>query len=150
MPRTRWRMRSPSLDISVRIPATLRGPPATSRRTSFGHLSLGARRSCDSVAASAAPARRVRGATFRAGRAGRSSREKVRFSPGRECQLRPRRPRPFVCSSATMSSPSPRPAVARTATSSLVDPQVGRCSTGWPSLVVRSVAVNLVAKSGSA
>ena len=79
MPTTTWRTSSPLVAISVRMPAALRNSPASGTSRSLGQRRRGVTPAAASVRARAAPASRVRGATWRASRAGRSSRERYRF-----------------------------------------------------------------------
>ena len=61
-------------------------------------------------------------ATVRAARAaGRKTTERYRPAPGGDSHARPRRPRPAVCSSATIHAPSGAPACAHRTASSLVE-----------------------------
>ena len=91
--------------ISMRIPASLRPSP----RTSLGHLSRMPAAPCPSSArARATPTARLKPPRGRAG-GKRHSREKVRLAPGAEYQLRPRRPRPAVWTSAPTTSPEGAP-----------------------------------------
>ena len=95
---------SPSADCSARMPASFRSPT----RTSFGHLSRAATPDADRTpAATATPVSsgsqpRADGGT----EAGRSSTENVSDAPGWLTHVRPARPRPAVCSSATSTWPS--------------------------------------------
>ena len=99
MPRTTWRICSRSVAISVRMPASLRGPAApASTQHVVGPLQPGLDAAAGQGPASTSP-RPPRppgsaGAAGAAGTGGRSSSEKYRFCPAGESQLRPSRPRP--------------------------------------------------------
>ncbi len=158
MPTTTWPTRSPSLAISVRMPAIFlggsgwgvpRGPQRVTSCTSLGHFSCGFTPNGAIAAATAAPASRVSGGTSTGGRCGRSSTENVRFAPGVACQLRPSRPRPPVCSSVITTSPSAAPARPRAAATSLVEPHDARHSHGRPSQRVDSARATRALSSGS-
>src|SRR6202020_250908 len=108
---------SPSEDCSARIPASFRSPT----RTSFGHFRLAATPAAERTpAATATPVSsgsqpRADGGT----EAGRNSTENVSDAPGWLTHVRPARPRPAVCSSATSTWPSRPPRARRAA---LVEP----------------------------
>jgi len=123
MPATAHSMRSGSMEPSNRTPHTFLFP----RSTSLGHLipTKPSRPAMDSrtSATANAPARERRCA--RAGStAGRSRTEKVRSFPGPLTQVRPRRPRPPVCSSVTTTVPAGDEAAIRFSTW-LVEAQAG-------------------------
>ena len=148
MPTTTWCTRSRSALISVKMPATFL--PSTS--TSFGHLSAGTTSNCTSASATATPAASVSGGTRCGASGGRSTTEKYKLDPGGECQRRPSRPRPRVCSSATTTAPAGAPARAHAAASSLVDSTDGRCRHARPShaVVSRAATTSALSASGSA
>jgi len=103
MPRITGPSWSPIQVASVRIPQILR--PFTS--TSFGHLSASAPSGSSgaSVWATASPPAMVRRGSRSGTTCGRSTMLHARLVPGGDCQARPPRPRPAVCSSAMTTAP---------------------------------------------
>ncbi len=105
------------LAVSTRMPASLRSPRAPQSHRSLGHLRP--TRSPALPSGFALPGSRLSARLMpttsdrpdqSAGCSGRPS-EKVRLSPRRLCQLRPSRPRPALCCSATSSVGSGRGAM---------------------------------------
>ena len=116
---------------SARIPPSFAAPAPAPASTSFGHFSRVATPvSAVTAEATATPAssgsqpRRVGGTA-----AGRTSRENVSAARGGDTQVRPIRPRPAFCSSATSTTPSGAPARARASRSALVEPVRSSTST---------------------
>src|SRR4051812_50126914 len=97
------------------MPATFL--PSGPSSTSFGHFNRAAE---PRVRATARPVSNGSQPQLGTGGAGRSNTEKVRPAPAGDTQLRPSRPRPPDCSSATSTGPAGAPVAAAARRSALV------------------------------
>src|SRR6185295_547544 len=113
--------------------------------TSFGHLiSAGTWKPSSSVSPTATAAASVNTVDWAARIAGRTITDRYRPSPGGEDQLRPRRPRPAVCSPANTQVPSGAPDAAISFAASLVEATLSNRKMVEPSVFIRSCRGRLV------